>query len=262
METPVQTAAGAEAGLPPEGPMRRRLKRAAPVVLAALVLAPGVLLAEPLQQAFANWVIVADAPTPATAGFEGEGGAPSLRRDSYRPHRDAASAVGRTTRGAVAVAPPCDLPFLKLADLQEALPSGGADQTATLGDDDGLGVQTQAHTSAGDGLMAGQTMGDGRSLGGGVFGSGGFGGGLASGGMGGGGGPGAAGSPGPLASSTQAAGPDAGTSLFGLDPSQLANAPDALSAVPEPTTWVSMILGFGLIGAARRRRRGERLQPA
>ena len=261
MKTPVQTAAGAEAGLPPEGPARRRLKRAAPVVLAALVLAPGVLLAEPLTQAFANWVIVDDAPTPVTAAFEGEVGAPSIPRDSYRPHRDAASAVARATRGAVAVAvaPPRDLPFLKLADLQEALPSGGADQTATLGDDDGLGVQTQAHTSAGDGLMAGQAMGGGLSLGGGAFRSGGFGGGM---GMGGGGGPGAAGSSGPLASSTQAAGPDVGTSLFGVDPSQLANAPDALSAVPEPTAWVSMILGFGLIGAALRRRRGERLQPA
>jgi hypothetical protein len=35
-------------------------------------------------------------------------------------------------------------------------------------------------------------------------------------------------------------------------------SPDAVAAVPEPTTWAMVLLGFGAVGCALRRRRSER----
>lgn len=36
------------------------------------------------------------------------------------------------------------------------------------------------------------------------------------------------------------------------------NFKEAIAAVPEPSTWAMMILGFGIVGAAMRRRAGQR----
>lgn len=46
---------------------------------------------------------------------------------------------------------------------------------------------------------------------------------------------------------------------FGLDNLRVSLA--STGAIPEPATWVSMILGFGLLGAGLRRRRGDLATP-
>jgi hypothetical protein len=76
-------------------------------------------------------------------------------------------------------------------------------------------------------------------------------------GGGGGGGGGPAGTPSGLPGSQPAASVDGGqpddSALNGLQPLQ--STLTAAAGVPEPATWTTLILGFGLIGATLRRRR-------
>ncbi|WP_324364726.1 PEPxxWA-CTERM sorting domain-containing protein [Phenylobacterium sp.] len=220
-------------------------------MLAAAVVAPGALLAAPLQQAFSNFMVGIETskvmPDTESAGGEGR----RVRYGaSHRHQADSAGGGGAHPRMIATARLSAGEGLLKLTDLQtDVLNTSLAGATTLVGDDDGDGLmsKSQARPIMEETSSASATVG--RSSGGGF--GGGFGGGSSGGGSGGGA-PGAE-SSGSAGLGGSAAGPDTPTD----DPSLLGDAPAAPSAAPEPAAWVSLILGFGLVGSVLRARRRD-----
>ncbi|MGZ6038462.1 MAG: PEPxxWA-CTERM sorting domain-containing protein [Phenylobacterium sp.] len=252
MERHIQSATGPQAGSPQRSPETGRRKPGLPVFLAVLVLAPGVLLAAPLRQAFSQFMVTAS-DSKTTPSFEQvlDEGRARRHAQSRRPVSGVAGAGGRAAlaRSVVATAQPGRDGLLRLADFETGVAGGSDAAAATLSGDDGEdALMASAQAQSLDDTTSGPAV-----IGGGARGAG-SGGGF--GGFGGGGG---------------AAGAQAGTPPGGADPAgsalgpdspaghlpQLGNGLGALSAAPEPAAWVSLILGFGLTGAVLRRRRSE-----
>jgi len=252
MEAHVQIANAGQAGSPSEPTRTRRLKRTLPVALAALVLAPGVLLAAPLRQALDN-LVVATTASKVMLDLEPlmDEGRVHRRAESHRHIADGEGGGGGVARPPVLTEARQSARegLLKLADFQATVASQGTDG-ALVGDE-----QDDGALMAAGGRRSSDMASDASAIGGAapIRASSAYGGGFGS-GLGGGGGVGAR--AGALADGSPA-GP--GGSISGSDDATpaltpLSNGLSALSAAPEPAAWMSLILGFGLTGAMMRRR--------
>jgi uncharacterized membrane protein YgcG len=250
MDPQLQITTGSQTGSPDEAPEFGPRRRMLPVVLAVVVLAPGVLLAAPLKHAFANFMVGAN--PDATAVDEepvGDGGGAHRRADALHRHAAGSTGAGRATHVPAAASPWARVGMLKLADLQTDILNSSDDADATLvGDGGGDDLMSKRRDPISADLTSGSFVMSGHSQGGG------FGGGLDAGGGGGGSGGRAA----PARSETAGLGNSTpGPDTLTDDPSLLGTAPGALSGAPEPAAWISLILGFGLTGAVLRRRTGQ-----
>jgi hypothetical protein len=268
MDTHVDMAPGREAGSEPEGPAQPRLRYVVPAIVAALVLAPGIILGAPIKHAFSNFVTGlqnGDAPDEIEAVDS------SLWLDVKAENpadlfiRIVGGARAIPVSWSVPLAAPGSPGFLRVADAQaddatfEDASAALADmQAETSGTPPTPAVETQA--SGGSSSLGGPGSGFGGRFNSGSSGFSGAGIGGGGGGDGGGssaGGGGGGSSAGGVDSSLA----DAVASTDGSDPdgSLLDASASAVAGVPEPSSWAILILGFGGAGAMVRRRRARQL---